>query len=162
MSNQPTSPQAPTTALRFLLRAPLLFYRLGLGWLMGRRFLLLNHVGRVSGLPRQTVLEVVDSQPEAGVYLVASGWGRQSDWYRNVILQPKVTIQVGRGKLLASAEPLSAEASGEALARYALRYPIAARLLPRLLGIKSDGSQAAFRQLGQTIMPCVRFRPRAE
>ncbi len=39
------------------MRAPIGPYRIGLGGLLGRRFLLLEHVGRRSGLPRHTVID---------------------------------------------------------------------------------------------------------
>jgi (p)ppGpp synthase/HD superfamily hydrolase len=42
---------------RLLLRTPLLVYRLHLGGLLGRRFPLLTHTGRRSGLRRQTDLQ---------------------------------------------------------------------------------------------------------
>lgn len=44
-----------TRMQRALFRAPILLDRLGLGGLLGHRFLLLTHTGR----PRQVVLEVV-------------------------------------------------------------------------------------------------------
>lgn len=48
-----------TRMQRALFRAPILLDRLGLGGLLGHRFLLLTHTGRTSGRPRQVVLEVV-------------------------------------------------------------------------------------------------------
>jgi hypothetical protein len=45
---------------RFLFRMPIYLYRLKLGWLFGSRLLLLNHVGRVSGKSRLTILEVAE------------------------------------------------------------------------------------------------------
>ncbi len=51
--------QPPRGLARLGWRAPIWFYRLGLGGLLGRRFVLLNHIGRKSGQPRQAVLEVV-------------------------------------------------------------------------------------------------------
>lgn len=49
----------PHPLLRPLFRAPALLYRLGLGRLLGRRFLLLEHRGRTTGRLRRTPLEVV-------------------------------------------------------------------------------------------------------
>jgi hypothetical protein len=49
----------PKGLLRLMLRLPIWLYRLRLGWLLGNRFLLLTHVGRKTGLPHQTVVEVV-------------------------------------------------------------------------------------------------------
>ena len=43
--------EPPTGLARLLWRAPIWMYRLHLGRLMGGRFLLLHHTGRVSGKP---------------------------------------------------------------------------------------------------------------
>lgn len=88
----------PTGWRRYLWRAPIHLYRVGLGPLMGKRFLLLNHIGRKTGLPRQAVVEIARYDPEANVYYVASGFGKKSDWYRNLQAHPDVTIQVGNKK----------------------------------------------------------------
>jgi deazaflavin-dependent oxidoreductase (nitroreductase family) len=126
--------------------------------MLGSRFLLLNHTGRKSGRQRQTVLEVAGHDREAGTYLVASGWGPRSDWYQNVSQNPQVIIQVGTERLQMVAEPLTAEQSGEAMVDYARRYPAAARALTRFIGYQVDGSESAYRQLGQIRIPFVRFR----
>ena len=57
---------------RLMFRAPIWLYRLGLGWMLGKRFLLLNHTGRESGLPRQTVLEVVDYNKTSNTYYIGT------------------------------------------------------------------------------------------
>lgn len=155
-----TVPTLPTGFRRLLFRLPILLFRCGLGPLLGSRFLLLNHTGRHSGLPRQTVLEVIESDQDQGVYLVASGWGVKADWFLNLLKDPDVSIEVGGRRLQVTAERLSPADSGQALARYALKYPTAARNLPRLLGIPSDGSEESFREIGEKLMPCVRFRAR--
>jgi deazaflavin-dependent oxidoreductase (nitroreductase family) len=73
--------QPPAGSTRFLFRIPIHVYRLRLGWLFGSRLLLLNHIGRVSGKPRRTVLEVAEHVDDGDV--VASGWGPTAAWYRN-------------------------------------------------------------------------------
>jgi hypothetical protein len=42
-----------------IFKLPLLLYRLRLGWLLGKRFMLLTHVGRRSGKVRRTILAVL-------------------------------------------------------------------------------------------------------
>jgi hypothetical protein len=67
---------APPTGLsRLLFRIPIYVYRLGMGWLFGDRLMLLNHIGRVSGKQRATVLEVVTHDLADDSFVVASGWG---------------------------------------------------------------------------------------
>jgi hypothetical protein len=53
----------PAGALRLAFRLPIYLYRLDLGWLLGHRFLLFAHLGRKSGLLRETVLEVILYDP---------------------------------------------------------------------------------------------------
>lgn len=49
----------PSGMYRWLANAPRWFYRLSLGWLLGKRVVQLTHRGRTSGLVRQTILEVL-------------------------------------------------------------------------------------------------------
>jgi deazaflavin-dependent oxidoreductase (nitroreductase family) len=128
----------------------------------GRRLLLLNHTGRITGAPRNTVLEVVEYDPADCSYVVASGWGPHASWYRNIIEQPKVSVQVGSRSNAVTAEPLPQDVGAKIFARYAsLRPRTAAFILPRVLGIAVDGSEADFQAAGRRI-PFVRLTPRPE
>lgn len=152
--------QPPRRVRRLAFRLPIYLYRLGLGWLFGDRLLLLNHIGRVSGKPRQTVLEVVTHDRADGSFVVASGWGSSAAWHRNLLHTPDVSVQVGRQVRAVTAVPLAAEEGAEIFAQYAIRHRMLARhLLPRLLGFSVDGSWADFREVGRR-MPFVRFVPR--
>lgn len=150
----------PTGLERLLWRAPIWLYRLHLGWLLGERFLLLHHIGRKSGQPRQAVLEVAAHRTEPDEYVVASGFGFKSDWYLNVKKTPDVSIQVGRKKMDVTAELLSAEQSGERMVQYARKYPRSARNLCRVLGHETDGSATRYREIGEKFVPFVAFHPR--
>lgn len=153
--------QPPTGLSRLLFRMPIHLFRLGLGWLFGSRLLLLNHIGRVSGKPRQVVLEVVAHDPTGGTYVVASGWGPSAAWYRNILHTPTVTIQVGTRTMRVKAVPLTRDEGADIFADYASRHRTAAKyLLPRLMGFSVDGSEADFRAVGAR-MPFVRFVPAA-
>lgn len=149
-------PSAPRGVRRALFRLPIQLYRLRLGWILGGRFMLLTHIGRRSGRPRQTVIEVVDHDRATRSYLVCSGFGAKADWYRNVVREPRVTVQVGRHRMEARAQPLSAEEGGEAMARYAMRHRYAAKRLARFMGFEVDGTEADFRAVGLRL-PWVRF-----
>ena len=65
---------SPGRLTRCLLRLPIWLYRLRLGWLLGGRFLLLNHTGRKTGLPRRTVLEIVHHDADNATLFVAAAW----------------------------------------------------------------------------------------
>ncbi|SFA93483.1 deazaflavin-dependent oxidoreductase, nitroreductase family [Amycolatopsis marina] len=141
----------PKGLAKFLFRLPIHLYRIGLGRLLGGRFLLLHHRGRVSGKPRQVVIEVVHHDSTAGSYTVASGFGAKADWYRNVLADPEVRIQVGGKKGAATAVPLDTEAGAEVMAEYASRHKRAAKALCRYMGFEVDGGAADFREAGRHI-----------
>lgn len=154
-------PEPPTGWRRTLFRAPIRLYRCGLGFLVPARFLLLNHVGRVSGRQRQAVVEVVEHDRATGAYVVCSGFGPTAQWYRNLLAHPDVTIQVGARRLPVTAQPLDADAGGAFMARYAPRHPRAAKQLARFMGFRVDGTVDDYRAVGREL-PFVRLTPRRD
>ena len=132
----------PKGFTRLLMRAPLLLYSMGLGWVLGGRFLKLRHRGRKSARVRETVLEVVGRDEKSGVYYIASGWGEGSHWLRNIKKAPGVGVQIGSRKLKARALRLDREQASEVLYDYALRYPRAFGILTdRILGEKLEPTE---------------------
>lgn len=155
-----TSPRLPPTGWRKILwRAPIYLFHIGLGPLFGKKFLLLNHIGRKSHQRRQAVLEIDRYDPETNTYIVASGFGKKSDWYRNVLTHPEVVIQVKNNKLKAIAEPLSPIESGEEMRRYAQAHPHAAKELSSLIGIHIEDANnpEEWRIAGEKYIPFVAF-----
>lgn len=147
---------------RSVARAPIWLYRVGLGGLLGQRFVLLTHTGRISGQPRQVVLEVVGRHEESGGYLIASGYGARSQWFRNIVSDPRVRFQVGRRHYDGCARPLPAAESGRRLAEYARRRPRTAAALMRTIGQDVDGSDAGYERVGsgrEDGVPLVVLRP---
>jgi deazaflavin-dependent oxidoreductase (nitroreductase family) len=144
--------EPPTGLMRLALRTPILLYRIGLGWLLGHRFLLLTHTGRKSGLPRQTVLEVVRYERETGNYYVAVGFGRQSDWYKNILADPNVTVRSAGKQTRAVAAPLSPDEAGDELVRYSHDHSAAFRELARFMGFRLDGTDADTHALGHYLV----------
>ena len=116
------------------MRSPIGLYRMGLGGVLGRRFLLLEHVGRRSGVVRRTVLEVVEIQ-EGGLPVVVSGFGVGSDWYRNVTAQPDVTFTIGRRRVGAVAERIGQTDAIAVFDRYRTTHPRAARMIGNKIGV---------------------------
>ncbi|TXK40019.1 nitroreductase family deazaflavin-dependent oxidoreductase [Nonomuraea sp. C10] len=151
-------PDPPSGLRRTLWRLPIHLYRLGLGRLLGSRVMLLIHVGRVSGKPRQAVIEVVERDGRG--YVAASGFGPRADWYRNITKTPEVVLQVGGRTFPAVARLLPAEEGGEIMARYAPRHQAAARRLCAIMGFAVDGSVEDYLEVGRQI-PFVRFVPQA-
>ena len=153
-----STPARPTGWERLAFRAPILLYRLRLGWLLGGRFMLLEHVGRATGELHRTVVEVIEHDAPTDSYVAASGFGTRSDWYRNLLAHPRATIQVGRRTVAVDAVPMPQDEGGELMARYATRHDAAARKLCRFMGFEVDGSAEDYRAVGREL-PFVRFAP---
>ena len=142
--------------LRLLLRIPLILYRIRLGWLLGSRFLLLIHRGRKTGLQHRTVLEVLRSK-DHHCYVVASGWGEDSQWFKNILLNPDVQIEVQGSRRKAMAHRVSKQQAAHELRDYAQRHPLAYRKIGSLLfGKRATASPEAFGHLAKTV-PIVTF-----
>ncbi|MFI1523830.1 nitroreductase family deazaflavin-dependent oxidoreductase [Kitasatospora cineracea] len=159
MPSRVRTPLPPTGLRRWALRLPILLFRLHLDRLLGERIALLTHTGRSTGLPRQVALEITGRDPFTGAYLLASGFGPASQWYRNVRRTPEVTLRVGGRTLAATARPLTPDESGLAMANYALRHPRTARRLMRLCGLEVDGSGRDYYLAGRDHVPFVAVRP---
>ncbi|WP_425839482.1 nitroreductase family deazaflavin-dependent oxidoreductase [Streptomyces fractus] len=149
-------PALPTGVQRRLARLPIALYRAGLGPLLGKRLLLLHHKGRVSGLHRRVVLEVVAHDAERGTWTLASGFGPKSAWYQNLRHTPRTLIQYGARRQLVDARFLTPDEGAVVMARYAPEHPRTARKLCAFMGFESDGSEESFREIGRQI-PFVRL-----
>ncbi len=141
--------QPPRGMARTLYRLPIKLFRLHLGWLLRGHFLLLTHIGRKSGLPRQTVLEVLLHDKARDVYDVLAGWGEQSDWVKNIEKTPQVTISEGRRRFRALASRLSPEEAELKVIAYGRQHPRLVRYLPRLLSYRIDGTEEDLRALAR-------------
>jgi deazaflavin-dependent oxidoreductase (nitroreductase family) len=154
----------PSGALLLLLRLPIAFYRLRLGWLLGQRFVLLEHIGRKSGQARQTVVEVIGHDRASDTYYIASGWGKRAQWYQNLLATPTITIQIGRRRLNVRAETLTPKEGAHILVDYRQKHPLATRELSRMLtGTNlTQASPEELERIVQESLPIVALRPRAE
>ena len=85
---------------RFVFRTPGLLFDIGLGRLVGHRFLQLTHRGRSSGRIYRTVLEVMSYDPSNHESVVLSGWGERADWCRNIRATPALEVSIAGGKYL--------------------------------------------------------------
>lgn len=149
----------PSKALRFGLRLPIWLYRSHLGWLLGNRFLMVTHIGRKSGQPHQTVIEVVQYKKDTDTYYVVSGWGEKSDWYQNIRKTPSVTIQAGGRMFRSKAEFIPVEQAVDNLKAYAREHPTAFNELSMLfLGERMKADSDAPERIAQK-MPMVAFHP---
>jgi deazaflavin-dependent oxidoreductase (nitroreductase family) len=77
-----------------MFKWPVQLWRLGLAPIIGRNMVLITHTGRKTGLPRHTMTEL---HLINGKKYAPSGFGRRSQWYRNIEADPRVTIQTAAG-----------------------------------------------------------------
>lgn len=128
---------------RFLNPFMLLMWRLGWGRMInaspayGGRLMVLTHVGRKSGLPHRQPLNYAMVNGE--LYCTA-GFGRSSDWYKNVIAQPQVEVWLPDGWWAGVTEDVSDSPQAADLLRQVI---IASGLAGRAAGLNakqmSDG-----------------------
>jgi deazaflavin-dependent oxidoreductase (nitroreductase family) len=148
--------------LKATFTAPNRLYDIGLGRLLGGRFLRLTHTGRRSGRGLHTVLEVVDHDESTGAVTVVSGFGPRADWFRNVEAGGPVAVDLGRGPRAARHEVLSSEEAERILARYERRNriatPVLRRALSAMVGWRYRGTPDQRRRLVSEL-PVVRFTP---
>lgn len=151
------------TWVRVCLGLPRHLYAHGLGGLLGSRFLQLTHTGRRSGRRYNTVLEVVQHDPESGEYVVVAGLGPTADWYRNVHASGPVDVTVGRRRFPARARDLQVDEAAAVLGGYDRRnrllVPLIHRVLSALVGWTYRGTPPQRARLAREL-PLVAFRPR--
>lgn len=139
---------------RRLMRAPIWIYQARAGALFGSRILMLEHIGRKSGAPRYVVLEVI-GHPAADVYVVASGFGRKAQWFRNIEANPRVRVYVGsHAPRRATARVLDQAEADRALAAYRDRH---ARAWERLSPVLEETLGASLTD-ANTPLPIVELR----
>lgn len=96
--------EKPGWLLRVGFKLPKLMYHGPIGaFLATRCVMMLTATGRKSGLPRTNGVSFMELD---GHYISFSGWGVSSNWYRNVVANPDVTLQVGRKRIRATAVPV--------------------------------------------------------
>jgi deazaflavin-dependent oxidoreductase (nitroreductase family) len=102
MSEPSFARQRASPLLRAMLKAPALIYWGPIADLLRwRGVMLLTTTGRRSGQPRTGA---VSFMPVGDHFVVFSGWGVNSNWYRNLRKNPEVTITVGRRRMRATAQ----------------------------------------------------------
>src|SRR3954453_14077359 len=57
-----------------VFRLPLMLYRRGWGWMLGRTFMLLVHAGRKTGQPHLMTAMVMRYEPDTREVVIFSGW----------------------------------------------------------------------------------------
>lgn len=150
--------ERPRGVLRLLLRLPIYLYRLDLGWLLGRRFLLVTHRGRKTGLLRQAVVEVIHYDPQTQESIVLAALGERADWYRNIQASPALDVQTGRSRYVPQHRVLTTDEAYATWTAFERVHPVESRVADVILGWSYDHTPAGRRDLARTIR-LVAFRP---
>lgn len=100
----------PSPLLRAVLGAPRFIYRIGLGRLLGHRFLELTYGGRTSRKVRRVLLEVARYDAAQRESVVVAAWGDRTEWYRNLLAEPALMAETGAPL---PADPTRPVASGD-------------------------------------------------
>ena len=148
----------PGVLARFLFRSPLLLYRLRLGFLMGRRIIVLTHRGRKTGKLRRTAIEVVRYDEETGEIFVVSAYGGKSDWYLNITRSPPVLVQLGGRKFVPEFRMVPPEEERARLAAYYSDHTTDAKFLAKRFLHVADTEEGFVKGAGA--LPMVAFWPR--
>jgi deazaflavin-dependent oxidoreductase (nitroreductase family) len=145
---------------KWVFKIPILYYKLGLGWMLEKRFLLLTTTGRRSGKMRHTPLEFV-YDPQDDSYRISPGWGGNTDWYKNVRRDPNVTVQVGRRKFKAVAEKAPDEEAAKFMFSVSRRHPSMDKIWNRWSDKPVDGMFESYVYAAK-YFPSVRLRPKKD
>ena len=157
MKEKKTSNYPPNALLKILYRVPVYFYKIGLGGMFGKRFVLFHHVGRKSGKHYQSVVEVVEIEKDSGNVIVVAGYGRRTQWYQNLKQMQTTTIQLGKHKFPVGIEMISPETGAEIMARYYQRYGKITGMLFSILGYEWDGTEHGARHIARDHLRFVRL-----
>jgi len=153
-TTNPKSQKAPAFMIPFM-KMPLILYHLGLGWMLGKRFMRLTHVGRRSGKVYHTVLAVLHFDEKTQTICAVSPWS-ESSWYRNIQAAPALEVETGdfrTGRIHYA--PVQRNLTPEEIAplfiKFREQYPIFSRMVARIPGWKIDSTYEEFLELAKTL-----------
>lgn len=141
-----------------VFRLPVGLYRRGFGWLLGRTFLELTHVGRRTGAPHHTVAMVLADDPATGEVVICSAWGPDVDWLRNLRSGPALEVRIGRERWAPSHRLLGDDEAVAVATSFRRRHPARQRLLRAVLGWGDLADEGGLLQFVRT-HPFVALRP---
>ena len=139
-----TLEKRPNALLKFFFRIPVWMHKLGVGgWerLIGAQWMLITTVGRKSGKPRDTMVDVMDYDAASDTYYIEAAYGSRADWYKNMQANPVFEVRVGRRKFQASATPLTNEGAGEMMVQFFRKKPAYTRSVMAMVGMKFEGEE---------------------
>ncbi len=141
-----------------IFKLPLFLYQLRLGWLLGKRFMQVTHVGRRSGKVRRTILAVLRFDDKTKEIYTMSAW-KGSDWYYNIQASPALQVETGFVRYVPVQRTLTPEDIATLFIEYRRRHPLFSRIVCQIPGWKWDSTYDEFLELARTLRG-VAFRPK--
>jgi deazaflavin-dependent oxidoreductase (nitroreductase family) len=105
---------------------------------LGHRFLVVHHRGRVSDQLHRTVVEVLRYDASTHEAFVITPWPTTANWYRNLVASPAVEVWIGRARYEPQQRFLDPDEVAAALDAYARKGRGEALGLKRLMGWSQD------------------------
>jgi deazaflavin-dependent oxidoreductase (nitroreductase family) len=133
-------------------------YRRGWGRLLGHVFVMITHVGRKTGKPRETVAMALSYEREPRAVVVCSAWGATTEWIRNLRANPALRVEIGSDSYVPRHRFLSEDESIAVALELRRRHPWRLRLLSSILGWGRLDSEHAVREFVRS-RPFVLFEP---
>lgn len=133
-----------------IFKMPLILYRLHVGWLLGKRFMRITHVGRRSGKTYKTILAVLKFDENNREIYAISAW-KGSDWYYNIQAASALQVETGLVHYVPTQRMLSAEEITTTFMEYRQKHPIFSRMVCRIPGWKWDSTYEEFLTLARTL-----------
>lgn len=139
----------PWQMMKNVQRIHRLLYAAGLGPLVGKIILLLTTTGRKSGKRRVTPLQYEEMD---GAYVVAAARGQKADWFRNILANPQVEVQVRALRFNATAEPVTDPARIADFLQLRLeRHPRMVGAMMKMHNLPRKPSRAQLEQLAASL-----------
>jgi deazaflavin-dependent oxidoreductase (nitroreductase family) len=140
-----------------IFKLPVLLYQSGLGWMLGKRFAQITHIGRRSGKAHRTILAVLRFDPNTRSVYAVSAW-KGSDWYHNIQASPALKVDIGAEHYTPRQRNLLPEEIADLFIEYREHHPLFARIICRIPGWNPNATRAEFLELARTLRGMV-FEP---
>lgn len=154
-----TALEPPRGWLKIFFKIPVLIARLGFaGWeyLFGLEWMLLITIGRKSRKKRYTMVDVLLYDRGSDTYFIEVGFGKKSDWYRNIQANPHFEAQVRRRRFIAISEELPPDKTGDIMVNFVRRRPVYSKSVMKAVGINISTEEELRKMAPRWILLAIR------
>lgn len=93
------------------------------GVFAGQPLLILHHIGAKTGVARLSPLATLVEGGRIFIFASKGGADTHPDWYRNILANPHVTVELGTETFTATASVVTGAERDEIYAKQSARYP---------------------------------------